>query len=155
MLKKFIIAFSALHVFFYVNVLEAQEIISFSPEKGIHATVSINDHTALFSIKNSKGIYNKSIMVDTEKPLHVTSDDYNFDGKKDFSIWHMDDGMGTYTIHRVFLFSPSKKTFIEVFPDCGDEFINLKVDPKNKKLISTFYEDNVPALCGTMPHIPR
>ncbi len=37
---------------------------------------------------------------------HITFKDYNRDGYKDFSIWYLDKGMGTYQIYRLsYLFS--------------------------------------------------
>jgi hypothetical protein len=56
--------------------------------------------------------------------------DYNFDGYKDFSVSHIDDGMGTYTIYDVFLYSPKGNGFVAVLPRCGDMFNNILVNKK-------------------------
>lgn len=86
---------------------------------------------------------------ETDKRLHIKLEDFNFDGVGDFAVWHTNDGMGTYTIFRVFVYDAKKGMLIEYFPGCGDEFINLIIDKQNKILSSTYYEDNIPKQCVT------
>ncbi|WP_430292875.1 XAC2610-related protein [Pseudomonas sp. B1-22] len=75
--------------------------------------------------------------------------DYNFDKNLDFSIWHSDDGNGTYDIYRIFIYNQKSNTFSEVHSKCGDEFINANIDKKTKTITSTIFEDNTPKICHT------
>jgi len=67
------------------------------------------------------------------------------------TISYIDDGMGNFLISRVFVYSSKSKDFEELIPDCGEQFLNLRLDKKNKSLISTYYKDNIPTLCETLP----
>jgi len=91
------------------------------------------------------------LAVEAETARNIVVDDFNFDGKNDFSVWYLDEGMGKYSIHRVFVYSSKQNTFVEQFPDCGDEFINLRIDKKRKRLLSTYYQKNIPRICATKP----
>lgn len=88
----------------------------------------------------------REIALDAEKKIHIEVNDYNFDGAKDFATWHMDDGMGIYKVYRVFVFNKKNDDFIEIFPDCSDEFLNLKVDSALMALISTYYDEGAPKI---------
>ncbi|MFS8980299.1 hypothetical protein PO002_38655 [Cupriavidus necator] len=122
---------------------------NFSPDGATRVAVHINGGHILYEIENESQKKREEINFEVEKQLHIEIADYNFDGRLDFSVWHTDEGMGTYTLHRVFVFSKEKNEFIENFPKCNDEFINLKVDKKNKRLISTYFEGGIPRLCKT------
>ncbi|ETD38279.1 XAC2610-related protein [Pseudomonas chlororaphis] len=74
-------------------------------------------------------------------------DDFNFDCMKDFAVWQIDDGMGTYDIHRIFVFQPQTSFFKELQPNCGDGFVNLRIEKKRKALISTYWTMNVAKQC--------
>ncbi|MGO4159212.1 hypothetical protein [Cupriavidus sp. YAF13] len=124
--------------------------IKFAPTSDTKAALRVGVNSVTFDVVGPKnGVHHGVIPVETEKPIHVVIDDYSFDNRKGFSIWSVDEGMGVYTIHRVFLYSSDKSTFVEWLPACGDQFINLKVDKKRKRLISTYYEENVPKRCIT------
>ncbi|WP_414704597.1 XAC2610-related protein [Pseudomonas sp. P42] len=73
----------------------------------------------------------------------------HFDGAQDFAIWQLDDGMGTYDYYRVFVYQTRTGMFEELQPDCGDGFVNLRVDSKRKALTSTYWEMNRPKQCIT------
>ena len=154
-MKIFILTFFAIFLFLSVTIVEAQNVLPFEPEKGTQATIAINDKMVSYRLTSSKLVQEESFLVDTEKSIHISIDDYNFDGKQEFSVWYMDDGMGIYPIHRVFLFSPSNNKFIEIRPRCGDEFINLKVNRRKKTLTSTYYENNIAKPCTSKPCIPK
>jgi len=68
---------------------------------------------------------------------------------KDFAVWQIDDGMGTYTIHRIFVYQPKAGSFKELVPACGDGFANLHVGSEKRVLLSTYWEMNEPKLCMT------
>ena len=44
---------------------------------------------------------------------------------------------------------PKSGTFEELQPDCGDGFVNLRVDKKRKTLLSTYWGMNGPDQCIT------
>lgn len=88
----------------------------------------------------------KRIDVSSEKNNHITFEDYNRDGYKDFSIWHLDEGMGTYKIYRLFIFSPADEKFKEIKPTCGNDFVNVRVE--GHVLINMIYDDNTPKSCS-------
>ena len=116
--------------------------------EGISAKVLLkNNDSLLMSILNDgKIISTEDIDVSSEKKNHVTLEDYNRDGYKDFSVWHLDEGMGTYKIYRLFIFSPPEGKFKEIKPGCGDDFVNIRIDGDN--LINTFYDGNAPKSCA-------
>lgn len=91
----------------------------------------------------------ETINIGTENTLNIEIADYNFDGNLDFSVWHMDEGMGTYLIYRVFIYNPQSKKFTEASPSCGEDFINLNQNRKTKSLSSTYFKDNSPKICHT------
>lgn len=115
--------------FIFTSCAQAQEVI-FSPSPRNSITLITQNST--IKIKNETNLKNsRTIDFDTERQLHIDVEDYNFDGLPDFAIWYLDDGMGSYSIHRVFIYSSKSNDFHETFPRCGDEFINLKKLKKN------------------------
>lgn len=125
------------------------ETTTFSPTKGIEATLVLEGSKLSVAVKSE--MHNESRTIDFEavNELHVQIDDYNFDGAKDFAVWQLDDGMGTYDYYRVFIYQARTGTFEELQPDCGDGFVNLRVDKKRKALLSTYWEMNVAKQCVT------
>lgn len=125
------------------------ETTTFSPTKGVEAMLVLEGSTLNVAVKGE--MHNESRTIDFEavNELHVQIDDYNFDGAKDFAVWQLDDGMGTYDYYRVFIYQARTGTFEELRPDCGDGFVNLRVDKKRKALLSTYWEMNVAKQCVT------
>jgi len=125
------------------------ETTTFSPNKGVEATLVLEGSTLNVAVKGA--LHNESRTIDFEavNELHVQIDDYNFDGAKDFAVWQLDEGMGTYDYYRVFIYQARTGTFEELRPDCGDGFVNLRVDKKRKALLSTYWEMNIPKQCVT------
>ncbi|MCE1969150.1 hypothetical protein LWT57_03885 [Enterobacter cloacae] len=101
-------------------------------------SISILNHGKIASIQK--------IDVSSEKKNHLAFEDYNRDGYKDLNVWHLDEGMGTYKIHRLFIFSLHEGKFKEIKPRCGDDFVNIRIDGDN--LINTFYDDNASKSCA-------
>lgn len=124
---------------------------TFFPENNVKVKVTTSDSKANYEIDSGSKIISKEIPVETEKAIKINIEDYNFDGHKDIAISHIDDGMGNFTAYRIFLYSTKSQDFEEIIPDCGDQFLNLKVDSKRKLLISTYYKENLPAICETHP----
>lgn len=125
------------------------ETSTFSPTQGVEAALVLEGPTLNIAVKGE--MHNESRTIDFEavNELHVQVDDFNFDGAKDFAVRQLDDGMGTYDYYRVFIYQVKTGTFEELQPDCGDGFVNLRVDKKRKALLSTYWEMNVAKQCVT------
>jgi len=129
----------------YSHISQAYETI-ISQRDGSLSSLTINSGKISLVTNNTSSM---ELDIESEKELHLEISDYNFDGFIDFSVWHMDDGMGTYMEYRVFIYNRSRKSFEEAHPACGDEFINLKTDTKKKRLTSTWFTENTPNICHT------
>ncbi|HHE5700239.1 TPA: hypothetical protein ACPEY2_004191 [Citrobacter amalonaticus] len=105
-----------------------------------------NDSLEVSVSEAGKQINLENVDVSSEKKNHITFEDYNRDGYKDFSIWHLDEGMGTYKIYRLFVFSPADNKFKEIKPTCGDDFVNVRIEGHD--LINMIYDDNTPKSCS-------
>lgn len=125
-----------------------QDVIFF-PNKYSEAHVWIRDGQIICRASSGAYIYDQTIDHSVEKTSHIVVDDYNFDGDKEFAVWYMDEGMGVHKVYRVFIFSRKHMKFEEVFPSCGDEFLNLEINNNKKFLQSTFFRGNAPRLCLT------
>lgn len=125
------------------------ETTTFSPTKGVEATLVLEGSTLSVAVKGETHNESRTIDFEAVNELHVQFDDFNFDGAKDFAIWQLDDGMGTYHYYRVFIYQAKTSTFEELQPDCSDGFVNLRVDKKRKALLSTYWEMNIPKQCVT------
>lgn len=127
------------------------EPIQFEPEKRVAVTLVPDKTDLTVTVQTKNGPKERVISFQTEKIMHVEVGDYNFDGFQDFSVWYIDDGMGTYSIHRIFVYAPKDSSFKELKPACDDEFLNLKMIKEKKVLRSMYYKGNVPTLCITKP----
>lgn len=137
---------------FFTMISYAEEQINFSPNKNTIVTIEIIDKSdtespgikeVQYRILFNDKVRNGSIRVEALRDLRIDIDDYNFDGVKDFSINYLDDGWGTYEISRIFVFSSLVANFNEVFPngkDCPGEFMSIRVDKKNRAIISSNYD---------------
>lgn len=96
---------------------------------------------------NSVTSWDQDISIPSEAPLRIKVEDLNSDGYPDFSVAHLDEGMGTYSVHRVFLYSSRRKIFLEFFPKCTNEFINLKI--ANGYLLSSYISNGRWLQCKT------
>jgi hypothetical protein len=121
--------------------------LSFSPEPGISTEVVANGPEVSVAVKEGNHVTTEKIEVETEKRLALAVDDYNFDGYPDFSISHLDDGMGTYTVYQVYVYSPKTRRFKLLAPGCGDEFLNLVVSSKDRLLTNSYFADNQVKTC--------
>ena len=125
------------------------ETTTFSPTKGVDATLILEGYKLNIAVKSETHSESRTIDFEAENELHMQFDDFNFDGAQDFAIWQLDDGMGTYDYYRVFVYQTRTGMFEELQPDCGDGFVNLRVDSKRKALTSTYWEMNRPKQCVT------
>lgn len=116
--------------------------LAFSPIAGVEAIVRVKGDAVELSIHGAFGDSKETIAVDTEKRLKITVEDYNFDGHPDFAISHVDDGMGTYQIYQVYVYSTKENKFVPLVPQCGDEFINLVVSKGARTLTNSYIVDN-------------
>ncbi|MGF6283951.1 XAC2610-related protein [Pseudomonas silensiensis] len=125
------------------------EVITFSPTKNVEATLVLEGSMLTVTVKNEAHNDSRTIDFQAENDLHVQINDFNFDGVKDFAVSQIDDGMGTLDYYRIFVYQPNSSSFEELQPDCGDGFVNLRIERKRKALISTCWEMNVPKQCVT------
>lgn len=125
------------------------QIATFKPVEKVEAVVTQDGSTFTVSVKSDVLAKTKITTFEALNDLHVQIDDFNFDGMKDFAVWHVDDGMGTYTVHRIFVYQPEAGFFKELTPACGDDFANLRLERDKRTLLSTFWEMNEPKLCVT------
>ncbi len=147
-LGPFCIAFSIFSVTEWPAPAFSADIVSFTPESKIFAKLTVNEQDVSLTVKNGDRITAETIHIDTEKTLKLEVKDYNFDGRKDFSISHIDDGMGTYRIYQIYVFSPQQKKFVPLQPKCGDEFINVVISDKKRTLTNSFFSDNQVKSCS-------
>jgi hypothetical protein len=125
-----------------------EEPVVFMPKLGIRATVVVKGAEAEYEVTDR---YVKNVgatAMQTEKKVNVTIADYNFDGYKDFSLSHIDDGMGTYTKFRIFVYSPKASNFVELVPECGGEFINVVRSDKKRRLTNSYFVDHQMKSCN-------
>ncbi|MGE8179168.1 XAC2610-related protein [Pseudomonas fluorescens] len=122
---------------------------TFNPVNNVEATLKLDGSILTISVKGDVHAETTTINFEALNELHVQIDDFNFDGMKDFAVWQIDDGMGTYTIHRIFVYQPEAGSFKELVPACGDGFANLRVESEKRVLLSTYWEMNEPKLCMT------
>ncbi|WP_283189442.1 hypothetical protein [Pseudomonas sp. PMCC200344] len=125
------------------------EVTTFNPVKRVEATLVLDGSTLTIGVKGDTHAESRTIDFEAIKELHIQIDDFNFDGMKDFAVWQIDDGMGTYTIHRIFVYQPEAVFFKEILPDCGDGFVNLRIESRQKALVSTYWEMNEAKSCMT------
>ncbi len=128
---------------------------TFSPYPGAVAEIGIDGGNLFWSFSERSETRRGEVNFDTNKPLNLEIGSYDFSGRLGFLVSYMDDGMGVYEIYRIFTFSPSSNEFVERFPSCGDEFINLTVDRKSHSLLSTYWDRNIPKRCITRLPVER
>jgi hypothetical protein len=89
--SKIIIFISSLVSFFAFS----SNTIEFNISKKYNAEITTVGQEGDYKVKykifeKTRLIQEKIIHVDSERKINMLIDDFNFDGKKDFSIWHMD-----------------------------------------------------------------
>lgn len=130
----------------------AAQVFNFDIDIRYHTHFNISGDKGRYKIiyenyDSDKKIKEGVILSDSQKEVNLIHDDYNFDGSQDIAIWHMDEGMATYRVFRIFVFEPILMSFTEVFSSCGDEFINVELDKKNKKIDSAYFSDGELVQC--------
>lgn len=85
------------------------EVTTFSPTDNVEATLVLDGPTLTVAVKRDARSESRTIDFQSENELHVKIDDFNFDGAKDFAVWQIDDGMGTYDFHRVLFINPQQE----------------------------------------------
>jgi hypothetical protein len=130
-----------------VHAVESLKV--FRPCPNVTVNVSADRSGVEYKILAQDVRRKKIVALEIEVQPKIEIDDFNFDGLNDFAVWYIDEGMGKYTVHRVFIYDPRALDFFEVTPDCGDEFIDLKVDKAKKRLKSTYFADGLPLVCST------
>lgn len=141
-------AFLLLFIFTKIAFGCDNDILDVNSAKSIYAKVLLknNDSLEVSVLEAGKQVNLENVNISSGKENHITFEDYNRDGYKDFSIWHLDEGMGTYKIYRFFVFSPADNKFKEIKPTCGDDFVNVRIEGHD--LINMIYDDNTPKSCS-------
>ena len=124
--------------------------VQFDPRAGVTTVIDVRGSEITLKTSTGSNVMEQKIHFETERPLNLVIDDFDFDGTIDFSAWSLDEGKGVFEMHRVFLYDAAHSTFKEAFPKCGDEFMNLRVDHPNKVLVSTYFRDGAPATCHSI-----
>ena len=126
-----------------------QEAVEFKVQDSITAKAQVIGASVKILIEDKDSTHHQEIITDSERALNLETEDYNFDGLKDISISHIDEGKGVFLVSRIYIYSTANKKFIEQQPACGDEFINLKLNKTKKTLSSIYYAQNTPKMCTT------
>ena len=113
----------------------------FTPARGLKATLSVREQQVELTVTGPRGRSSETLPFETEQPLRIKVDDYNFDGHKDFSVSHVDDGKGTYDLYDIYVYAPKTGKFERLAPTCGEDFINVRLDRKRRALINTRVEN--------------
>ncbi|MGW8463791.1 XAC2610-related protein [Pseudomonas sp. CLCA07] len=87
------------------------EVTTFSPIKNVVASFGLEDSALTVVVKSDAQSESGTIAFEALNELHLQIDDFNFDGATDFAVWQIDGGMGTYTIHRIFVYQPEAGFF--------------------------------------------
>lgn len=148
LLKTILVAIISVYCSVSVSIGASKERL-FIPDKNVPVRILVEGNTLMVDITSKSKTLSKTITIETEKILHVSIDDYNFDGYKDFSVWHFDDGMGTYTIFEVYLYSNKEIDFARLKPRCGEEFLNLRVFRSKRLLKHSYIVNNRYLTCVT------
>jgi hypothetical protein len=119
----------------------ADRAMVFSPMTGVKATVTVHEQQVEVTVTGPRGRTTETLPFETEQPLRINVEDYNFDGHRDFSVSHLDDGKGTYDLYDIYVYSPKSGRFERLAPTCGDDFINVRLDRKHRALINTRVEN--------------
>ncbi|MCC9072644.1 hypothetical protein LNQ49_13740 [Flavobacterium sp. F-65] len=124
----------------------SQENIEFYQKDKTQIRIKVIGDFEKLEITNSKN--NKTQVIDsletsiTGKQMHLVIEDYNFDGYTDFAYYHLDDGMGVYTIYQIFTYNPESNYFKKLripsnYSSKCDEFCDIQVNKKEKTLLSS------------------
>ena len=141
---------TAFAIFFATqHAASAADSIAISSDQLTNATIEIRGSDIYYELRTPAGIRSATLATQTEKAIHLAAGDYDFSGRQGFAFWSIDEGQGVYKIYRVFTFSRKRNDFVERHPRCGDAFLNLRVDAQRKRLISTFFDNNLPKSCVT------
>lgn len=122
--------------------------LRFMPEKSTQAYVKISNRELTISSIFDGGEKISKVLIDTDTLIHIEVNDYNFDGYKDFSVYYLDGGMATHLIYRIFLYSKKNKNFVETQPKCGDQFVDIRTVKKSKRLVNSYYSQNLVKTCS-------
>lgn len=133
--------------FSHFTLYAAEVKLDIKPDEYISAIARLNgnDTLSITIFKVEKILNTDSFDVSSEKKNHILYQDYNLDGYIDLSVWHLNEGMASYKLYRIFLFDKIDKRFKEVFSECGGGFLNIKIE--GTKLINTYFADNTPKIC--------
>lgn len=116
--------------------------LSFSPQYKAAAEVVSKGQEIKVTVKVGSQEATDIFTFETERKLRLAVDDFDFDGHKDFSVSHTDDGMGNHLISHLYRYSAIDRKFVPMAPKCGDEFINIVVSKQKRTLTNSYVFGN-------------
>ena len=138
---------TTLPILLLAGLLQLAPVVTFAPAPNATTIVHIDGPVVTLATTTPAGTHRQAIPFDSERPLHVVVDDYDFDGHPDVAVWHIDDSMGVHMVYRIFVFVARRGEFVELTPACGDEFLNVQRLAKRKALQNSYFKDNLVVAC--------
>ena len=116
------------------QVAQADQPISFSPERGVLASAYLSGGTLKIQLRGSKDAV-QVFELDGVNTAHLALRRVKGQLNPYVEVWQIDEGNGTYTIHHLFAYHPKRRDFIELQPKCGEQYINLKPQSHRAELV--------------------
>jgi len=132
--------FLSLVFLFSTNLFAAdQQPLKLTPQQGVIANVYISGSTLQININ---GIIKKNQIFELDLPptMHLTTRKISEVKNPYIEVWHIDEGMGTYTIHHLFFYQKNEQRFAERKPICGEQFINLRPQDAQEALTYSAFD---------------
>lgn len=121
------------------QVAAAQEILTLTPQKNVLVNAYLSGSTLKIDFS---GAVEKKQLFELDMPSTANLNIRQIEGVRSTYIeaWHIDEGMGTYTIHRLFYYQISEQRFMERKPVCGEQFINLEPQKNQTTLVYSAFD---------------
>ncbi len=117
----------------------AQDHVDFKLPTGVTATATLQDGKLIVA-QDDAGGRRQSFDLQLPEAASVAVRHINQDAFPDLEVWHTDEGMGTYTIHYLFVYSIACHAFVQLTPKHTDVFMNLRLGRPGAALRYSGYE---------------
>jgi hypothetical protein len=104
----------------------AQSQVNIKIGADVMAKAEIQDEKLLIAHSTAGGLH-QSFGLQLPGAANINVRLINQDSFPDIEVWHTDEGMGTYTIHYLFIYSNACKAFFQLTPKHSEVFVNLHV----------------------------
>ncbi|MDR0780672.1 MAG: hypothetical protein LBF16_08260 [Pseudomonadales bacterium] len=125
-------------LFFLAQTAGAEQTQILFLQHGTIAEAVLDEQILQISFRGKNQI--QRVALDIPAMANLTSRQIKGQKNPDIEIWHLDEGMGTYAIHRLFAFDQKTLTFIERTANCGDAFVNLLPQGKRADLVYSVFD---------------